>query len=45
MNSTIEEEIDSMTAVETASMIESNGALDDVVEEAAVEEAGSQAER
>ncbi len=44
MNSTIEEEIDSMAAVETASVIESNGALDDVTEEAAVEAVGSQAE-
>jgi segregation and condensation protein B len=44
MNSTIEEEIDSMAAVETASVIESNGVLDDVTEEAAVEAVGSQAE-
>jgi segregation and condensation protein B len=33
-----------MAAVETASVIESNGALDDVTEEAAVEAVGSQAE-
>jgi segregation and condensation protein B len=44
MNSTIEQETDSMTLAETASVIESNGALDDAVEEAAVEEASSQAE-
>ena len=44
MNSTIEQETDSMTAVETALVIESNGALDDVVEEAVVEAVGSQAE-
>ena len=44
MNSTIEEEIDSMAAVETASVIESNGSLNDVAEEATVEAVGSQAE-
>jgi segregation and condensation protein B len=44
MNSTIEQETDSMTAVETALVIESDGALDDVVEEAVVEAVGSQAE-
>ncbi len=44
MNSTIEQETDSMAPAETASMIESNGALDDVTEEAAVEAVGSQAE-
>ena len=44
MNSTIEQETDSMTAVETALVIESDGALDDVAEEAVVEAVGSQAE-
>ncbi|MCG3776935.1 MAG: Segregation and condensation protein B [Nitrospira sp.] len=44
MNSTIEQETDSMTLTETASVIEGNGALNDAVEEAAVEEASSQAE-
>jgi len=44
MNSTIEQETDSMAPAETASVIESNGALDDVAEEAAVEAVGSQAE-
>ena len=44
MNSTIEEEIDSMAPSDTASVIESDGALDDVTEEAAVEAVGSQAE-
>jgi segregation and condensation protein B len=44
MNSTIEQEIDSMAAVETALVIESDGALDDVAEEAVVEAVGSQAE-
>jgi segregation and condensation protein B len=44
MNSTIEQEIDSMTSAETASLIEGNGALDDAVEEAVVEAVGSQAE-
>jgi len=44
MNSTIEQETDSMTAVETALVSESDGALDDVVEEAVVEAVGSQAE-
>jgi segregation and condensation protein B len=44
MNSTIEQETDSMTAVETALVIESDGAMDDVVEEAVVEAVGSQAE-
>jgi segregation and condensation protein B len=44
MNSTIEQETDSMAPAETASVIESDGALDDVAEEAAVEAAGSQAE-
>jgi segregation and condensation protein B len=44
MNSTIEQETDNMAPDETASVIESNGALDDVAEEAAVEAVGSQAE-
>lgn len=44
MNSTIEQETDSMTLTETASGIEGNRALNDAVEEAAVEEASSQAE-
>jgi segregation and condensation protein B len=44
MNSTIEQETDSMAAVETALVIESDGALDDVAEEAVVEAVGSQAE-
>jgi segregation and condensation protein B len=44
MNSTIEQETDSMAPAETASVIESDGALDDVAEEAAVEAAGSQTE-
>jgi segregation and condensation protein B len=44
MNSTIEQETDSMTLTETASVIEGNGALDDAVEEAIVEAVGSQAE-
>jgi segregation and condensation protein B len=44
MNSTIEQEIDSMTSAETASVIEGNGTLDEVAEEAAVEAVGSQAE-
>jgi segregation and condensation protein B len=44
MNSTIEQEIDSMTSAETASVIEGNGALDDAAEEAGVEAVGSQAE-
>ena len=44
MNSTIEQEADSTTSVETASVIESDGALDDVAEEVAVEAVGSQAE-
>jgi len=44
MNSTIDQETDSMAPAETASVIESDGALDDVAEEASVEAAGSQAE-
>ncbi len=44
MNSTIEQETDSMVPAETASVIEIDGALDDVAEEAAVEAVGSQAE-
>ena len=44
MNSTIEQETDSMTLAETASVIESNGALDDVAEEVGIEAANSQAE-
>jgi segregation and condensation protein B len=44
MNSTIEQETDSMAPAETASVIESDGALDDVAEEAVVEAAGSQTE-
>jgi segregation and condensation protein B len=44
MNSTIEQETDSMAPAETASVIESERALDDVAEEAAVEAVGSQAE-
>ena len=44
MNSTIEQEADSTTSVETASVIESDGALDDMAEEVAVEAVGSQAE-
>jgi segregation and condensation protein B len=44
MNSTIEQETDNMAPDETASVIESNGALDDAAEEAAVEAVGSQAE-
>jgi segregation and condensation protein B len=44
MNSTIEQETDSMAPAETASVIESDGAMDDVAEEAAVEAAGSQTE-
>ncbi len=44
MNSTIEQETDSMTLAETVSVIEGNGALDDAVEEAVVEAVGSQAE-
>jgi segregation and condensation protein B len=44
MNSTIEQETDNMAPDETASVIESNGALDDAAEEAAVEAMGSQAE-
>jgi segregation and condensation protein B len=44
MNSTIEQETESMVQAETASVIESDGALDDVAEEAAVEAVGSQAE-
>jgi segregation and condensation protein B len=43
MNSTIEE-VDSIAPAETASVIESNGALDDVTEEAGIEAANSQAE-
>jgi segregation and condensation protein B len=42
MNSTIEQETDNMAPVETASVIESDGALDEVPEEAAVEAVGSQ---
>lgn len=44
MNSTIEQETDSMTAVETASVIEGNGALNDTAEESVIEAEGSQAE-
>lgn len=44
MNSTIERETDSMASAETASVIESNGALNDTAEEAAVEAANSEAE-
>ncbi len=44
MNSTIEQETDSMAPAETASVIESDRALDDVAEEAVVEAAGSQTE-
>jgi len=44
MNSTIEQETDSMAPAEAASVIESDGALDEVAEEAAVEAVGSQAE-
>jgi len=44
MNSTIEQETDSMAPAETASVIESDGVLGDVAEEAAVEAAGSQTE-
>ena len=44
MNSTVEQETDDIVLVETESVIESNGALDDVAEETAVEAAGSQAE-
>ncbi len=44
MNSTIEQETDSMAPAETAPVIERDGALDDVAEEAAVEAVGSQAE-
>jgi segregation and condensation protein B len=42
MNSTIEQETDDMASIETASVIESDGALDEVPEEAAVEAVGSQ---
>ena len=44
MNSTVEQETDDIVLVETESVIESDGALDDVAEETAVEAAGSQAE-
>ena len=44
MNSTIEQETDSIAQAETASVMESDGALDDVAEKAAVEAVGSQAE-
>ncbi|THJ10952.1 MAG: SMC-Scp complex subunit ScpB [Nitrospira sp. CG24C] len=44
MNSTIEQEADSMTSVERASVIECDGALNDTAEEAVVEAVGSQAE-
>jgi segregation and condensation protein B len=44
MNSTIDQEIDSMAAVETASVIENNEMLDDATKDAAVEAANSEQE-